>query len=135
MAGKTPLVNSPKNNDWNNYIEGVLLVTWDAFAVYYLLFTDGHGEKYAEGLIGLGKWGEGSEPEDRTAFPFRIWTTDENYQVGLTDASESPWSNVTFLGKVLDRDEGLKHKWINDVFHITDHIVAEDIEVINYLND
>ena len=106
----------------------------DAFAVYYILFTDGHGGKYAEGLIGLGKWGEGGEPEKRTAFPFRIWTADESYQVGLTDASESPWSDATFLGKILDRDEGLKHKWINDVFHITDHIVADDIEVINYFN-
>lgn len=106
-----------------------------AFAVYYLLFTEGHNEKVAEGLIGLGQWGEDGAPEKRTAFPFRIWTTEKNYHVGLMDARDSVWGDVTFLGRVLDREEALKHEWIQDVYHITDHIVMEDREVISYFNE
>lgn len=105
----------------------------DAHAVYYCLFTRGHEEKVVSGIVSLGKWWEGSTPEDRVAFPFRIWTKDQKYQVGLVDRSESPWSHVEELGTILDRKEGLEHVWLKEVFHITDHIVTEDQLVINYL--
>lgn len=104
----------------------------NAFAVYYIKFTRGHLPKVAYGLAGLGEWGEQAEPKDRTAFPFKIWTNESHYQVGLTDADESPWKEVTLFGQVLNRAEALKHNWIKDVFHITDHIVAEDEMVVDY---
>ena len=104
----------------------------NAFAIYHIKFTRGHSPKVAYGLIGLGEWGDDAQPKDRIAFPFRIWTNEINYQVGLVDAEESPWSQVTYLGQILNRDEGLKHEWIKDVFHITDHIVLDDKIVIAY---
>lgn len=104
----------------------------DAFAVYYLLFTRGHTPKVADGIISLGEWGEGSGPDQRLAFPFRIWTNDLNYQVGLVDAEASPWCDVTFLGRIVNRDEALQHEWVQDVFHITDHIVADDTIVVDF---
>ncbi len=97
-----------------------------AFAVYYLNFTKGHSPKVAHGLIGLGAWGEDDGPNDRLAFPFKIWTTGIHYQVGLVDAEDSPWNHVTFLGQILNRDQGLQHEWIQEVFEITDCIVAKD---------
>lgn len=106
----------------------------NAHAVYYAKFTLGHEEKVVNGMIGLGEWGDGSQPENRIAFPFSIWVNEEDYQVGLMYREESPWSDVKFLGRVLDRKESLEHEWIKEVFHITDHIVAEDNEVIKYLN-
>ena len=33
---------------------------------------------------------------------------------------------------MLDREEALSHPWIEDVFHITDHITEDDTEVINF---
>lgn len=103
-----------------------------AFAVYYAKFTQGHQDKIVYGLIGLGEWGEGSEPEDRIAFPFKIWTTETDYEVGLVDAKESPWKDVTYLGRIINRDDGLKHPWIKDVFHITDHMVTDDKVIVDY---
>lgn len=104
----------------------------DAFAVYYVLFTDGHENKVAHSLIGLGEWGESGEPEMRTAFAVKIWDDKDNWAVTVTDKEESPWSHVDFLGKILNREEALLHKWIKDVYHITDHIVAEDKPVIEF---
>jgi len=104
----------------------------DAFAVYYVLFTDGHEDKVAYSLIGLGEWGEDGEPEMRIAFAVNIWDNDHNWAVTVTDKDESPWSHVEFLGKIVDREEALQHPWIKDVFHITDHIVAEDKPVIEF---
>ena len=104
----------------------------DAHAVYYAQYTSGHSEKRLSGLIGIGEWGEMGTPEERIAFPFQIWTDEENFKVGLVDAADSPWSHVTFLGHILNREEALKHEWIGDVFHITDHMVTDDPEITKY---
>ena len=105
----------------------------DAFVVYYAQFAHGHPEKRLSGIIGLGEWGDDSVgPEARLAFPFRIWLRDDNFQVGLVDAAESPWSHVKFLGRILDRGEALAHPWIEEVFHITDHMVADDPDIVRY---
>ncbi|WP_286707210.1 hypothetical protein [Flavobacterium sp. 38-13] len=50
------------------------------------------------------------------------------------DREESPWTHQ-ILGKILDRNDALKHPWIKEVFHITDHIVMEDKEVIEYFSE
>ena len=104
----------------------------NAYAVYYAEYTTAHDDKRLSGLIGLGEWGDDTGPDERLAFPFRIWVKGDNWQVGLVNAEESPWSETTFLGRLLDRDEALKHPWVQEVFHITDHMVAEDQEIIRY---
>lgn len=105
----------------------------DAFAIYYLKFTKGHEDKYALGIISIGDWGTDDEPKNRFAFPFRIWTDETDYQVGLMDKKDSPWKQ-DLLGNILDRKEALEHPWIQEVFHITDHIVEEDEVLIEYFN-
>lgn len=104
----------------------------DAFAIYYLKFTKGHEDKSAIGIVSIGDWGT-DEPKNRFAFPFRIWTNENNYQVGLIDKEESAWKQ-DLLGNILDRKDALNHPWIKEVFHITDHIVEEDEVLIEYFN-
>ena len=104
----------------------------DAYAVYYARYTAGHGERRLSGLLGLGEWGEKGSPGERVAFPFQIWTDENNFKVGLVNAADSPWSHVTFLGRILNREEALKHQWIEEVFHITDHMVTDDAEITKY---
>lgn len=104
----------------------------DAYAVYYAQYTAGHEEKRLSGLIGLGEWGEGATPEQRIAFPFQIWTDDKNFIVRLVNAEDSPWSHVTFLGRILNREGALKHEWIKEVFDITDQMVANDPVITKY---
>jgi hypothetical protein len=104
----------------------------DAHAVYYAAYTDGHPERELSGLLGLGEWGEDGSPSDRVAFPFLIWADQENFNVTLVDATESPWSHVTLLGRIVDRAEALEHRWIKDVFHITDHMVRDDKVIADF---
>jgi len=105
----------------------------NAHAVYYLQYTPGHNPAYMSGLIGLGGWGESASPDDRLAFPFRLWTSQDSYSVGLIEAAESPWVESTFLGRLLNRNEALAHPWCKEVFHLTDHITQEDPEAIAFL--
>jgi hypothetical protein len=44
----------------------------------------------------------------------------------VIDASESPWKNAKVIGRILDRVEALAHPLIDEVFHITDHMVEDD---------
>lgn len=106
----------------------------DAYAVYYAQFTRQHEDQRISGLVSLGAWGDGALEQDRLAFPFQIWTTESDFQVGLVNAEDSPWAHVTFMGRLLDRDEALKHPWIGEVFHITDHMVTDDMKIREYFN-
>src|SRR5262249_1670878 len=106
----------------------------DAHAVYYAAFSDNHPDRIVSVVVSLGEWGEGATPEKRLAFALRIRSADTEFQVTVVDAAESPWTDAAFLGRMLDRDEALKHPWIGEVFHITDHIVTEDQDVRSYLD-
>jgi hypothetical protein len=104
----------------------------DAFAVYYAMFSDSHPEREIKVAIGMGEWGEGSSPEDRRAFALKIRDGGTQYETMVVDAEESPWQGVEVIGCMLNRDEALGHVWIDEVFHITDHIVTDDPEIKAY---
>jgi hypothetical protein len=106
----------------------------NAHAVYYVRFSNAHPEAGASVLVSLGEWGEGSSPKDRVAFPMRMWIKDGKYAFGLMDKDQSPWSDVTFLGKILDRNEALAHPLKAEAFHITDHMDQEDTAVIAFFD-
>lgn len=100
----------------------------DAYAVYYASWTDAHPNEMAA-AVSVGVWWEGGTPADRTAFALRLWQDDFQFGVTVEDASSSPWRTVELLGRMLDRSEALTHPRLKDVFHLTDHIFAEDPEV------
>jgi hypothetical protein len=106
----------------------------DAHAVYYAAFSNNHPDRHASVAISLGEWGEGATSDGRIAFAVRIRSAEAEYQIMVVDAAESPWNDVAYLGRMLDRKEALAHPWITEVFHITDHIVTEDQDVRDYLN-
>jgi hypothetical protein len=101
----------------------------DAFGVYYALFSDSHPEKRLYGIVSLGEWWEDEVPVSRVAFAFEMWADNDNFNVGITDANESHWSDVEIIGRKLSREEALAHPWLKDVFHITDHMTDDDPEV------
>jgi hypothetical protein len=99
-----------------------------AYAVYYAAYGREHPDE-VKAVVSVGKWGEGSTPSDRIAVPLTLWQNDSEHGVTVVDASDSPWNDVELLGRMLNREEALTHPRINDIFHITDHIFAEDPEI------
>ena len=106
----------------------------DAYAVYYAQFVAQHDEKVVYSLIGFGEWGDEETPEMRTAFAVKLWTNDDGYVVSLMDRVDSPWDDVVYLGKILDREEALIHPLKSQVFELTDEMVVQDNLIKNYLN-
>jgi len=106
-----------------------------AFAVYYVTFTEGHGDRKAFVMVGLGDWDEDALPEEvRTAFTYEIWLADDAYQLSLIDPDESPWSS-TYLGRRLSIAEARAHPLLKEVFDLSDHMVRCDEPLIAYLTN
>jgi hypothetical protein len=103
--------------------------------VYYAAFSDNHPDRYVSVIVSLGEWGEGSQPSDRVAFGLRIRAAKAEYQVMVIDAGATQWGDVDLLGRMLTRKQALKHRWLKEAFHISDHIVMEDQDVKAYLDD
>src|SRR3569623_1594425 len=100
------------------------------FAVYFADFSPGHD--FVSVMVCYGDWGEGASSYNRIAFPFRIWKSEESYQVGWVDAADAAY-NYEILGRVVDRSEALGHALKPEVFALSDHIVECDRPVIDFL--
>ena len=106
----------------------------DAHAVYLATYSDNHPEKVVSIAAGLGEWGDGTTPKDRVAFAMQLRCGEDGYAVSVLDGEHSPWTNAEFLGRLLSREEALKHPLIREAFHLTDHIVLEDEPIKSYLS-
>lgn len=104
----------------------------EAFAYYYAKFEDHSNPKIAECLVVLCEWDENNDKIiKKTGFPLKIWEKDDNFNITLTNKDESPWKNIPEV-EILDREQSLNHPQKSDVFHITDHIVTEDMPIVHY---
>ena len=106
----------------------------NAYAIYYATFSDSHPDRVVVATVSLGEWGEDATPEQRVAFAMELRSTASEYQVGLIDATRSPWREAEVIGRKLDREEALAHPWVREAFHVADHMVAEDEPIRSYLN-
>ena len=106
----------------------------NAYAIYYARFGLDHDPRVVEVVVSVGEWGEDSGPWDRVAFSLRLRATEGEYQVTVVDAAESPWEGVELLGRILDRADALQHERLDEIFHITDHMVRDDVPLRDYLN-
>lgn len=104
------------------------------FALYMATYTKGHKRKLVELIVGLGSWSEDSTPAERTAFTLQIWENNNEWAISLTNAEDSTWGHVTFLGQILSREAALHHPWVQDVYKITNHVLSQDNAVIAYFD-
>jgi hypothetical protein len=106
----------------------------DAHAIYYARFSNSHPERAVLATVSIGEWAENSTSEERVAFALKLHAVDGEYQVGLLDAQDSPWRDARIIGRTLNRDEALKHPLVKEAFHVTDHMVVDDLPIHEYLN-
>ena len=85
--------------------------------------------------MSLGDWSDDAGPEDRVAFGLVMRADESNHLVTVVDPHESPWQRIRVIGRMLNREEALTHQWIDDVFHITNHMATDDPEIKSYFAD
>lgn len=98
----------------------------DAFAIYHATLAAQHPELGAYLAIGIDD--DWSQPESSSRVAFACWLSvaGNELRVSITNRAESPWSESRVLGRMLDRDEALANPLIDEVFHLTNHIVEQD---------
>ncbi len=107
----------------------------DAFAIYKATFADGHRESGVLMAIGIDDNWEAVESENRVAFACKVWIKGDEYIISITDKADSPWSETKVLGRMLNLDEALANEWIEEVYHLTDHILSEDEAIKDFFEE
>jgi hypothetical protein len=106
----------------------------DAYAVYYAGWSNAHLEKKVTFAIAVGEWQDGSTPSDRVCFGLEAYEAENKILFRVIEPSESPWRDTDLLGKMISRDEGLKHPFLEEIFIIIENIVRKHTAVREYLN-
>jgi hypothetical protein len=103
-------------------------------AIYYARFSNNHPRGDMALAVGLGEFGTDSPEAERhrVSFGLVLYVVDLRYQVAVVEPEQSPWSNARVIGRMLTRTEALAHPRIKEVFHITDHMVTDDPEIMKY---
>lgn len=106
----------------------------DALAYYYALLEAHSQPRAAMLLVVMCEWSaEGDHIVRKTGFPLRMWEGTDNFNFALLNKDECPWQDLPDV-HILSRDKSLPHPMKAEVFHIADHIMAEDQAVLNYFS-
>jgi hypothetical protein len=119
-----PIKEAPCNTcgGTNHLFHGYVYDDGFAHGIYYLEWCNGdHPERAAFLTIGLGSFGEGSDPEARASFGIE-WRAD-----GMALTREPIRDLPDLLGPFVDRETALAKPNISHVWHVADHIVLDDV--------
>lgn len=106
----------------------------DAFAVYYAAYSNNHPDAEIAMLVSLGRWDEGSEPSQRSAFYCRVRPTKASYEVSLGDAEHSAWGDANIIGAKLSREDALRHPLKATAFEVLDEAFEQDRSLLGFLH-
>lgn len=98
------------------------------FAMCRIMFSGGI-EEPARAIMGVGRFGEGTEPHQRVAFALRM----KPEGVMVVDALECDWPESDILGPKLTRDAALQHPLKGEVFRVIDELYANDESLRGHL--
>ncbi|VAX06250.1 hypothetical protein MNBD_ALPHA03-1462 [hydrothermal vent metagenome] len=106
----------------------------DAYAVYYAAWSEMHVDKKVTLALAMGDWDEDKTSDDRTCFGIDVYEGDEEILFRVIDPEESPWLNTDLLGKMISRDEGVKHQLKSEAFSIAEEVIRNHGAIKSYLN-
>jgi hypothetical protein len=123
-SGQRDPYKCPHCGNESHTVWGFVYCDGNAYAVYYAGWTLGHEDTGV--LIGMGEWGEGTEPDNRYSFGLVVRSHGSDFAFMVVGPDDSPIGEVKFIGHLLSRQEALSHPEIQDVYHVAEHIVRDD---------
>lgn len=117
----------------SNVGHGFVYKNKEALAVYYAGWAPKHPDKKVSFAIAIGKWDDNSTVNDRICFGLEAYETENEIAFRITDPNESPWSNTELLGKMVSREDALKHFLKDQVFKIAEYVIRNHDAIRNYL--
>ena len=105
----------------------------DAYAIYYVGWSNSHPDKKVSMALAIGDWGDSATNDDRTCFGIEASEGNEEVLFRVIDPNESPWPNTDLLGQMLTRDKGLSHSLLKEVFVIAESVLRGHVALREYL--
>ena len=87
-----------------------------------ITFVEKHPEGPARAIIGIGEFGEGTEPHQRIAFGISL----KPEGIMIIDATVPEWAELHILGPHLTREQALRHSRKPELFQLVDQLYLED---------
>jgi hypothetical protein len=116
-----------------NVTRGSVYEAGEGVAIYLAALHACQGGKLAHVAIALRPGYQGAQ--DRRAIALKVWPTATEFQMAVVDAHESPWQNEVYLDHLMDREEALASPLLDTLFHIVNHVVAENPKLSGYLDN
>ena len=104
----------------------------DAYAVYYVGWSNAHLDKKVSIALAISEWDDDSTTDDRTCFGIEVSEGEDEIYFSVIGPSESPWSNTDLLGPMITRNEGLSHPLLKEVFEIVEKVLRDHIALREY---
>ncbi|WP_131177975.1 hypothetical protein [Phytopseudomonas dryadis] len=112
---------------------GFIYKDGNAYAVYYVGWSEEHFDKRVSIALAIGEWDDNSTAEDRTCFGVEVSEGKDEFLFRIMEPGEAPWSNTGLLGLMLSRDEALSHPLLKEVFFIVENILRDHVALHEYL--
>jgi hypothetical protein len=96
-------------------------------AVYVAAQTEGH--RPIALALSLGRFGQGTTPEDRLLFTILARVEDGGIELMVADPERCPFECADMLGAQLGREEALARTELEEVYRLADFIASEDPRV------
>lgn len=105
----------------------------NAHAAYYACWVPVRPERGLQLLIGVGKWGENTDPRQRKMAGLECRFNGERPAFMLVDADKVEQEELSYLGKGMKRSELMSDPLKDEIFKIADHISFSDPRIKSFL--
>lgn len=113
---------------------GFIYKNHDAYAVYYVGWSEPCEKKVITFALAVGEWSDGSVASDRTCFGFEAYESKTEILFKIIEPSESPWPKTDLMGEMLNREQALNSSLIKEVFLLAEEVVRNHPAVKAYLD-
>ena len=83
----------------------------------------------------LGKWGEGTGPDDRVAVSLRFRRTEKGPSFMVVDATGRPTAKGGLVAAALERDQVLGSPWEQEAYDVVDAVWLKDERIGEIVGD
>jgi|GEM_PF-4010448 len=112
---------------------GVIVVNGHEFGLYHSSWVDGPKHNEVSLVITSGNIEKTGDFSKNVSFYMKVRVTNGESEFMVKDGIDMPFSASIFFGKLLTRNDALKHPLADLYFKIGDQIVNEDEDVNGYL--
>lgn len=102
-------------------------------AVYYAGWADVHRDRGVTFALAIGKWDDESGSGDRVCFGLEAREGKDEIVFRVISPEESPWGCTDLLGKMLSRQDALKHALLKESYEITEMVIRDHPAIRDFL--